>query len=308
MYCIPKCIPLMKCDAMYLVLDDQINEYKRQQESYNHYQFVEAEGFHIKGYPEKMQVRFAYEKNSRPNLEGRDIEGIFPAFDCAEGGKDFLFLPLHFGNRTVGFFVIQNAVYLMEKQYLFQIVNTLTNAVENLHRKEKLEYMNMQLSRLYMLDNLTGMYNRMGYQKLADNYFRIMTENRKKMLLLFIDLDRLKYINDNYGHEYGDFAICTVAKAIMKYCDKDAVPARTGGDEFVLIQGYVSDEKLEELVCNIRSDLKEAGSVMKLPFELGVSVGNTVTDPISDLELSDYVKQADTKMYEEKAQKKVSRK
>lgn len=307
MYCIPQCIPSLKCEAMYLVLDEHINEFKSEPENYNRYELMSDEGFCTKGYPASMQVRFAYEKDRKLDLEHRNITGIFPMFDNAEGGKDFLFLPLHFGRHTVGYFVIQNAVYLMDKQYLFQIINALNGAMENLHKKEKLEYMNRKLSGLYMMDPLTGMYNRMGYQKLADNYFRIMAEGGKRMLILFIDLDRLKYINDNYGHEYGDYAICAVARAIMKYCDKDAVPARTGGDEFVLVQSYASADKLETLVGNIRANLQKTAVQMELPFELGISVGSAVTHPKESLQLADYVKIADQRMYAEKERKKVRR-
>ena len=71
----------------------------------------------------------------------------------------------------MGYFVIRNAVYLMEKQYLFQIINVLTSAMENLHKKERLAYLNQVLSELYVKDAMTGMYNRLGYQKLACRMF-----------------------------------------------------------------------------------------------------------------------------------------
>ena len=103
---------------------------------------------------------FAYERDQRLDLDRQEVDGIFPTFDYPKPGKDFLFLPLHFGERTVGYVVIRNAVYLMEKQYLFQIMNALTRSMENLHKKEMLAYMNKKLSSLYIMDTLTGMYNR----------------------------------------------------------------------------------------------------------------------------------------------------
>jgi len=307
MYCIPQCFPSLKCDAMYLILDDNINAYKTELEKLNRDFRYAEDGFLHEGYPEKMQVRFAYEKDRMLDLSHTEIEGIFPMFDTREGGKDFLFLPIHFSEHTVGYFVIQNAVYLMEQQYLFQITNALTTAMENLHKKEKLEYMNHKLSTLYMVDQLTGMYNRMGYQKLGENYFRIMHENKRKMIIFFIDLDRLKHINDNFGHEYGDFAICATARVIMKCSDKDAVPSRTGGDEFILIQSYISDEQAREMVVRMRKELDAEARKMNLPFDLSISVGNIVTNPESNKNLAEYVKMADHKMYDEKMKKKVNR-
>ena len=151
-----------------------------------------------------MRVRFAFENDRIVSMEHAQVEGIFPLFEYPEGGKDFLFIPLHFREYTVGYFVIRNAVYLLEKQYLFQVINALNTALENLHKNEKLEYMNQTLNGLYVNDSLTGMYN--------------LHEEGKSALMLFVDLDRLKEINDNYGHEYGDFAIISASKAILKSC------------------------------------------------------------------------------------------
>ena len=308
MYCIPQCIPSLKCDAMYLILDEHINAYKFEPEKQIWSTVLPEEGFCENGYPETLQVKFAYERDQRQEVDNKEISGIFPMFDYAEGGKDFLFIPLHFNCKTIGFFVIRNAVYLMEKQYLFQIINALTGAMENLHKKERLEYMNRKLSTLYMVDPLTGMYNRMGYQKLGENFLDILHAKMQSVLILFIDLDRLKYINDTFGHEYGDIAICATSKAIMKYCDKDAVPARTGGDEYVLLQAYESEEATAEMIDKIRKEMDWEGKKKGLPFTLSISVGSIATNPESNLSMADYVKLADARMYEEKMAKKAGRK
>ena len=307
MYCIPQCIPSLKCDAMYLIVDDHINAYKNDADEGKWSPNLTEDGFCEKGYSDKMQIRFAYEKDKKLDLTHMEIKSIFPAFDYDEGGKDFLFLPLHFRRQTVGYLAIRNAAYLMEKQYLFQIVNVLTSSMENLHKKEQLEHMNRRLSKLYLTDPLTGMYNRMGYQKLGESYFEMMQNRRQKILIFFIDLDKLKYVNDTFGHEYGDYAICATAKAIMKYCDKDAVPARTGGDEFVLVQSYESDEVAREQLRNMRKELEQEGKRMSLPFSLSISVGSVVTEPEKNLSFEDYVKIADEKMYQEKTAKKAER-
>lgn len=115
-----------------------------------------------------------------------------------------LFMPIHFRSRTVGFFVIRNAVYLMEKQYLFRVLNVLISAMENLHEKEKLEYMNHALTELSVRDTMTGLYNRLGYQQIACRYFEEKKKKEENLLIMFADMDKLKHINDHYGHEYGD--------------------------------------------------------------------------------------------------------
>lgn len=307
MSCIPQCVPAMKCDAMYLVLDEHINDFKEQPEVGIRHPLLNTDGFYTTGYPEHMQIRFAYENGKTSTLTDTKISYIFPTFDFPESGTDFLFLPLHFRSYTVGYLVIRNAVYLMEKQYLFQIVKALTTAMENLHKKEKLEYMNQILSDLYVKDSMTGMYNRLGYQKLAEASFRAAGQQQQSLAILFMDLDRLKYINDTFGHSYGDFAIIAVAKAILKYSTKDAIPARTGGDEFVAIFPVSLDFSLDDTIQNIRHELHETATTMQLPFDLEISIGSAITDPALDRSLDDYVKEADNMMYQEKTEKKVHR-
>ena len=307
MYCIPQCIPSLKCDAMYLILDSHMDTYKEQVKTHRSLSFFEEEDFHVEGYPKCMQVKFAYKNGKMLDTDQMEIEGIFPFFEPQKGGTDFLFLPMHFRNRTVGYFVIENAVYLMEKQYLFQVIKTLTNAMENLHKKEKLEHMNQILSDLYVRDSVTGLYNRMGYQKLSISYFTIMREKKMPVLVMFIDLDRLKYINDTFGHEYGDFAIVSIAKAMLKHCDADAIAARTGGDEFIVLEGAKDEESGRVLAQKIRTELSKTQRAMQLPFDLSASIGAVVAHPGEENVLESYVKRAEMLMYEEKAEKKVSR-
>lgn len=283
MYCIPQCIPSLKCDAMYLILDSHMDTYKEQVKTHRSLSFFEEEDFHVEGYPKCMQVKFAYKNGKMLDTDQMEIEGIFPFFEPQKGGTDFLFLPMHFRNRTVGYFVIENAVYLMEKQYLFQVIKTLTNAMENLHKKEKLEHMNQILSDLYVRDSVTGLYNRMGYQKLSISYFTIMREKKMPVLVMFIDLDRLKY------------------------CDADAIAARTGGDEFIVLEGAKDEESGRVLAQKIRTELSKTQRAMQLPFDLSASIGAVVAHPGEENVLESYVKRAEMLMYEEKAEKKVSR-
>lgn len=309
MDCIAKFVLSFKCDAMYLVMDERIHAYKKQVEINVTHDLYQGEGFVQKGYPSKMQIQFAYEDGKRLNeIEMTMIEGIFPTFDYERGGRDFLFLPLHFGKDTVGYFVIRNAVYLLEQQYLFDVMGVLTKAIENLHKKEKLQYVNELLSKLYVHDAMTGLYNRMGYMKYGNDFLLEKHRKGQKITVFFIDLDRLKEINDKLGHEYGDFAIMTVAGVIRKYSDIDSLVARIGGDEYILLQQAVDMEREIKLKCEIRDELAERAKQKKFPLPLTVSIGSVTSDPAKSDSLEEYVRQADEKMYQEKVAKKVNRK
>lgn len=60
MYCIPQCIPSLKCDAMYLILDSHMDVYKEQVKLHRSLSFFDEDDFHVEGYPKCMQVKFAY--------------------------------------------------------------------------------------------------------------------------------------------------------------------------------------------------------------------------------------------------------
>lgn len=304
--CIPKCIPSMKCDAMYLVLDEHMNDFQKRKSNYD-IPLIDDEKFYIEGYPEKMKVEFAYENGRVIPEKQVIIEKLFPMFESQERGTDFLFMPIHFRNRTVGYFVIKNAVYLMEKQYLFQVVNALTSAMENLHRKEMLEYMNKELAALYVRDPMTSLYNRVGYQKMAVNLFDEMKREKKNMIVMYIDMDRLKYINDEYGHLHGDFAIKTIGKAILKYSPEKSIPVRLGGDEFMVILSAGDTNLAEEFATEICRELERVQADKKLPFPLSVSIGYVCTDMTTEKELDDYVREADEVMYQKKVLRKLNR-
>ena len=148
-------------------------------------------------------------------------------------------------------------------------------------------------------DAMTGLKNKKAFIEDTDN----LEEN---FFLISIDANGLKYTNDSLGHEAGDRLLTGIAKTIKDVFGKDAY--RTGGDEFVLIQSYQSDEVSRELVLRIRRTLEAEGKAQKLPFPLSMSIGTVVTDPESALSFADYVKIADSRMYEEKVQKRAARK
>lgn len=300
------CFDIMHCDAVYLVLDDHMNDFKHKREYFDEH-LLEDENFCVEGYPARMNVEIAFGNEGPLNSTGKQITELFPMFDFEKSATDFLFMPLHFQKYTVGYFVIRNGIYVMEHQYLYEILNTVTTAMENLHRKERTEYMNKVLSELYIKDAMTGLYNRMGYKTLAPRMFHEKKKHGENMIVMFIDMDRLKYINDNYGHEYGDFAIRTIAGTLLHYVPKGSIPVRNGGDEFLAVMPYLSEEELQSLIDNIHGEIRDMAERMELPFELSASVGAIYTDWSSDKTLDDYIREADEIMYKEKMKKKVHR-
>lgn len=149
---------------------------------------------------------------------------------------------------------------------------------------------------MHMRDPMTGIYNRRGfYMRMSE-----LTESGTTNYTLFsIDLDRLKYINDNFGHYAGDRAILTAAMLISSTSGKDSVCARFGGDEFIVVIPEKDDTNTADAyIKSVESEIEKINSEKTMPFTLSISIGGTslkVTDR-ENIEIS--MKEADKKMYE----------
>lgn len=314
--CVSDSILSLNCDALYLVTDEQFTQIQddiaiQPERTLD----LLKSPFVTEGYPKNMTMAFSYENTVvlenqnvlEENNKKSYIHSIFPMFECNEKGVNFLFLPLHFKEQCVGYFVIRNAIYLMEKQFLFEIINSLTTALENLYTKGQLERMNYALSVLYNHDAMTMLYNRLGLEEYAQSLLKRVHGRGESLCIMYIDLDRLKYINDNLGHEMGDFAIKTVANTIKGYCSKEGLAFRLGGDEFLVLDSYETEDEIEYRCSHMQKELKQIGKEHNCPVELTISYGYVFTEPNKNISLDEYIQQADDIMYQYKVARKKNR-
>lgn len=157
-------------------------------------------------------------------------------------------------------------------------------------------------TRLAIADELTGLSNRRGLAFLGRQVLAVCTRQKVPAVLVFADLDDLKPINDQHGHEVGDGAIIAVARALGATFRRADVLARVGGDEFAAL--LAGSDTAEEPVRRLREELMDASLVQDLP--LSVSVGCAVFDPAQPLDLDDLVAAADAAMYEDKLRRKAA--
>ncbi|HUR41288.1 MAG TPA: GGDEF domain-containing protein [Verrucomicrobiae bacterium] len=146
-----------------------------------------------------------------------------------------------------------------------------------------------------MTDELTGHYNRRGFQVLAEQELRHARRRRQQCALLFVDVDGLKDINEKHGHEGGDLALATVAEALRVAARNTDVVARLGGDEFLVLAVDSADpDALRTRIFDLIRGYNAAGT---LPFALSVSVGASSIDPNDDQALDVVIAEADARMY-----------
>jgi two-component system cell cycle response regulator len=127
-------------------------------------------------------------------------------------------------------------------------------------------------------------------------------------MLVCIDLDGLKYINDHFGHQEGNRALAEAAE-ILKGCFRQSdVIGRLGGDEFAVLVTNAEDSGVEAIRTRLLRKLKVVNSVAERRYELCLSVGILTADS-SDASLGNLVEllaRADALMYEEKRKRRGS--
>ncbi len=164
------------------------------------------------------------------------------------------------------------------------------------------------LERVSLQDELTGLYNRRGFFALMEHQIQLSRRQKKQIVILYLDMDHLKQINDKFGHKSGDRALIAAAKLLNKTFRTSDIVARLGGDEFVVAALDSEKEGLEIIVRRLRANFEEYNhSRADKPGLLEFSLGSILIDPKETVDLGALLEKADRLMYREKKRKKSGR-
>ncbi len=158
---------------------------------------------------------------------------------------------------------------------------------------------------LYLLahyDQLTGLPNRLLFNDRLEQGCRLAQRKQTMLGLVFVDLDRFKYINDTMGHSFGDRLLVTVAQRLSACVRQSDTVARLGGDEFVLIlQNIESETDAQAVLSTIVSKLRQPMPIFEREIQITASLGMAFF-PHHDHTLDGLIRKADAAMYEAKEQ------
>lgn len=271
-----------------------------------------------KGYPSKMKMyihacREVLDLND-PKLERfneADTKGersfdtclMLPEmFEYRDEPHVFYFSPIHFSDETLGYTVLSCKLSQHHKiNYVYR------NWIRYVNSALEMIRIRFQLIEYSTQDMATGLYNRRGmYEKLNDMK---KFGTGKQILVIMSDMDGLKFINDNYGHNEGDFGIMTIATEMKKACRNNEICVRNGGDEFLIIGvGEYTDDEVMDKINIISNQLKIKTAESKKPYEISSSFGYCFTKLERDTNIDAIISIADKRMYENKRIRKKLRK
>ncbi len=233
-----------------------------------------------------------------PDIIPFDIKNVAPRLDeIMSGGYPLIFQSLNYMGKEIGYACYYYQNYdITEYSKTPNITEMIGSGIGGYINMRCQQYLLAKVEEMYKIDALTGLYNRLAFM---ERFNALKSDPEKAGLALTVimaDLNHLKWINDNLGHEAGDKAIAAVATALKENCPKDSLGVRFGGDE---ILSFIPGEcRVEEILSKVKEDLKNVSE--KYGFEVAASCGTYKTSVSEKLNFEDALRHADEQMYIEK--------
>jgi len=161
-----------------------------------------------------------------------------------------------------------------------------------------------KLRALTLTDELTGLYNRRGFFALVEPLLKLAKRQKKTLYMLYADMDKLKEINDTFGHQEGDLAIKDMASIFRATYRESDIIARISGDEFVVIpvEGVGNDSSGIE--NRLQEKVENHNAKGERQYKLSISCGIAHYDPLIPTSIDELLVQGERLMYEQKKRKK----
>lgn len=170
------------------------------------------------------------------------------------------------------------------------------------HQKQRLI---AGLRELALEDELTGLHNRRGLLVLAEKQVQIARRSGRPDLLLFMDLDDMKRINDEHGHDAGDEALRRAAGILRAAFRQSDILGRYGGDEFVALCPDTTPAAAPAILQSLERHAASADALAATPWKVTLSVGIAPFDPRRPATLEELIRAADAEMYREKERRRA---
>lgn len=253
------------------------------------------------GYPENMEVicNVSYRCCLETGIT-KTSDLIFAAASRSDSCGCYFFVPIRVDEYSLGFAMLSSDFTIFQKDVLYLWCRHMSQYTEQVKSNALINQLNKRLSALSVTDALTGIYNRTGCETMMYTGVEQNQANQGQSVIMIADLDRLKYINDTYGHNQGDTAIKLAVSALLKALPSGYMIGRYGGDEF-LITGYPdAPVDLDALIDSIGAEAELESERNSTPYTLSISIGAIQLDKGVTADIMECIRIADAKMYKMK--------
>lgn len=270
---------------------------------------------------EKEILIKAFVKNQKPGCppvgeQRRQVQGLLPEL-YREQKKDAVVIVtlLYSAQEQYGLMIHEIPNYYMN--YITPITAQISSAIgmlELLKNKDiiatqleeslaQIKEANLILDEMSKSDELTQIYNRRGFLTMVQNQIIYEKNEMKRAVVIFADMNNLKIVNDQFGHEEGDYSLRLIA-TILKEALPNGIVGRFGGDEFAGFGLLGEADKAVEIRNRIKEITRQHNDNNDKPYYVSMSVGLCEFVCGKDVVLKDLMDQADVDLYLEKKHKR----
>lgn len=250
-------------------------------------------------FDDKMQVLYKTSNDVSRFPEPLDRKDILPDmhYYVSDGlTNPIVFTALNTYSSVIGFAVVCFDCTRGNYCKILQYAAALNNLIGNYRNFRYLKYSAEYIENMSEIDVMTQMYNRKGFYNHLYELVAYAQNTNSEILTATIDMDGLKNINDQFGHNDGDFAIRSVSDAVKRVLSDKSLCGRFGGDEFVVCAVCSGDDCERSFIDGINSALNDINISIDKPYKISASTGVYISrSETFDFEYS--LKQSDEKMY-----------
>lgn len=222
---------------------------------------------------------------------------------------DFIFFaPIFFRNAPQGYIGLCCGLEYSSMKFTSTFMSYLNMMLEVVKQKFFISAVTSQLKSMYILDFMTSLYNRRGFYTKIKPQLENCVELKYDLMIVSVDMDGLKTINDNYGHNEGDYAIKNLSNLLCQSVDANTIVSRFGGDEFVVAGVFPNgDAVAEEFKATLERKINAFNEISDKPYKISASIGISITKPDENTNLDALIELADSIMYRQKESRKKLR-
>ena len=210
----------------------------------------------------------------------------------------WLGVPLKIEDKTIGAMAVQS--YTNPHLYTEKDIKLMEFVSEQIATAIQRKQLEEEMEKLAHFDSMTGACNRGYGLALLGRELKFARRRKTPFLLIYIDIDDFKNINDTFGHGEGDQVLKKVVKLLKSTLRDIDIICRMGGDEFLLIFPNSSPKNLSIINERFIKNLIKLNQTIKKPYKIGFSIGISCYNPDNPRSMDELIRIADNRMYEDK--------
>lgn len=239
-------------------------------------------------------------KNIQRLFKGNKYKGLFMKELLSKKSVSNYEIQLTDKNNKVHHTLVSADLSVDENRETVRISGLIKDICDRKRAKDKLYH-------FATYDELTGVYNRRVGMEFLNQELKKMKRGKTFLSICYIDINDLKNVNDNFGHDAGDNLIKYIIQDIKSAMRESDILSRLGGDEFLLIFPDCRLKEVKSIWERVEESLKERNSKDDIEYNISASYGFAETDSENALSSDEIIQIADKRMYDHKRRTKAER-